>query len=115
MLSVFVIAAALQASAPEPKIVKPSWAALPTSASIREYYPKAARKAQVSGRVVLACAVSADGSLVDCKAEETSPPGWGFDEAALRLAPLFRMKPQAEGGADVGGGHIRIPINFGQR
>jgi hypothetical protein len=38
--------------------------------------------------------------------------GAGFGEAALKLAPKFRMSPRTNAGETVGGGRVRIPITF---
>lgn len=76
------------------------------------YYPPAARRAGKTGHVILACSVTGGGRLTECVVAEESPPGWGFGEAALRMAPLFKMRPITKSGRSVAGAHIRIPINF---
>jgi len=58
------------------------------------------------------CVVSAVGEVGDCKVGEEAPLGLGFGAAALRMAPLFRMKPQTIDGAPVGGSAVNIPFNF---
>src|SRR5262249_18076189 len=64
------------------------------------------------GRVVLSCRVDDEGGLVDCATDEESPAGEGFADAALKMAPIFRMKPLTIDGRPVAGGSVQIPIVF---
>ena len=70
------------------------------------YYPKAAQKAGLSGRSVLDCSVDAQGWLRDCKVASEQPADLGFGQAALRMAPLFRMNAPASDA------RAQIPITF---
>ena len=79
----------------------------PTSAQFLRYYPEQAMNAGKEGRASIRCAVADDGTARDCSVLSEDPEGWGFGAAALRLAPLFRLKPGAKPG-----GAITIPINF---
>lgn len=72
-------------------------------------YPPQALAAGLSGRGTLYCRVTPDGRMEACDIGSEEPADAGFGEAALRLAPLFRM--------DVGtmykeGAPIRIPMRF---
>jgi TonB family protein len=77
-----------------------------------KFYPKAAADAHVEGRATLRCSVTAAGGLADCTTSGEDPPGQGFGEAALNLAPLFKMRPMTKDGVPVSGGKINIPIRF---
>jgi TonB family protein len=77
-----------------------------------QYYPKAAAAAHVEGRAVLRCTVAATGDLIDCTTAAEEPAGQGFGDAALHLAPLFKMRPMTKDGTPVSGGKINIPIRF---
>src|SRR6185503_5853162 len=76
------------------------------------YYPKAAAAANVEGQATIACRVTKEGTLSECRVAEESPPGQGFGEAALGLATLFKMRPMTRDGAPADGGKINIPIRF---
>lgn len=93
-------------------IVSPDWVARPTGADLSELYPPEAARSGLSGRVLLACGVDAEGALQACSVERETPPGQGFGVAALAMATKFRMKPLSLDGAPVAGGHVRIPIVF---
>ncbi len=102
----------------EPEPAKPTDVANPngapptnTSESIR-YYPEAAQKAGQEGRVTIQCIVTRTGTLSDCSVLSEAPPGLGFGEAALKMAPQFKMRPQTKNGTPVEGGVVKIPLRF---
>ena len=86
------------------------WAERPASADL--VYPAAARTAGIrEGRGVIDCVVLADGRLGDCRTVEESPQGVGFGQAALALAPRFRVNPWADG-RSMDGRRIKLPVQF---
>jgi TonB family protein len=110
----------LQATAPAPSepavapslIAAPDWIRRPTGEDFAHYYPTKALRAEVTGRAVLSCEVTAEGALAGCKVLEDFPANFGFGEAVLKMAPLFRMRPITKDGQPVAGGVVRIPIRF---
>lgn len=120
LLSVALQAATAAAAAPtlpdpgaKPSVItNPDWLRIPKREDLAKYYPKAAAKEDLAGSGFLACAVSAEGRLIDCKAEKVSPEGVGFAEAILAAAEVYRMRPLLIDGRPAAGGTVRLPMNF---
>ena len=75
------------------------------SEAVGRYYPERAMRAKIPGKVILNCLTLSGGTLGDCKIVSESPEGFGFGEAALKLAVLFKTRAAECTRAD-------IPINF---
>jgi protein TonB len=103
--------AAIQA-APKPTLTEVNWVATPTGQDIANVYPPTAVEAGKGGAVLLDCRVATEGSLEACLVEIEDPVGLEFGQAALELAPLFRMARTAPDGSETAGRRIRIPIMF---
>ena len=67
----------------------PEWKDMPSRDQVEAVYPKGGGE----GEVRLRCGADADGRLHDCTVITESPRGRGFAEAALKLAPLYRLAP----------------------
>jgi TonB family protein len=89
----------------------PVWEAAPSYEAVMAAYPPEARRRGVRGRGVLACAINSDRTLA-CTGERETPVGHGFLEAALRLAPSFRVA-EREAGDPAPREPLILPINFG--
>jgi TonB family protein len=112
-MMLFQAAAAPPPSAAKPAIVtQPDWARKPNAEDLARFYPERAIRNNEGGRATFECKVVEDGTLTDCHVLEDSPPGDGFGEAALKLAPLFKMRPMTKDGHPVSGGTVRIPLRF---
>lgn len=93
-----------------PLITDPHWLRRPRN--LARYYPRRALEHAVTGQVVLDCLVSVEGRL-DCGVESESPAGWGFAEAALRIARDHRMAPAIRDGAATQSRYrMRVPFNL---
>lgn len=103
------LALLLAAGAP---LSQPVWIAAPTGEAMLAAYPAAARLAHAGGRVVLSCAVTAQGGLEECRVLSQSPEGQGFGTAALTLARGFRMRTELADGSPAEGRRISVPIRF---
>lgn len=91
------------------------FAQLPNGYAFYRHYPRLALSHDISGRVVLRCAVNDAGLLVDCTVISEDPTGWGFGEATLRLAQEFRVRPQRQDGAKTAGGTMTVPVRWMSR
>lgn len=66
----------------------------------------------MEGRAQISCVVNALGGLEKCMVSQESPRGFGFGQAALSIAPFFKMKPLTVDGAAVAGGTFSTTIRF---
>lgn len=90
------------------EITSPHWQRRPSNLS--RYYPERARARNIEGEALLDCLVRVSG-LLDCTVVSESPRGWGFAEAALRIADAHRMVPATRGGVAVEGRYVmRVPF-----
>lgn len=92
-------------------VVSPAWDSVPGPYELGDAYPDFAARIGVSGAATLECTGLPDGALANCRATEASPSGLGFDQAALRLTPRFRLSPRQRNGEPVKG-RIRFSIRF---
>ena len=98
-------------SPPQPaEVTDPRWTRRPRDLS--RFYPARARSAGIEGEVVLDCAVSAQGAL-NCAVARETPAGWGFGEAAQRIAREHRMVPASRAGQPVEARYrMRLPFQL---
>lgn len=99
------------ADLPTPTLANFEWAQRPDGHQFWRHYPTRAMDIGQSGMVILHCTVLADYAL-DCSAVYEGPEGWGFAEAALRIARSFRVLAQGPDSADTVGQTVRMPIRF---
>ena len=92
--AVALVAGVLAGPAAAQDIVNPTWASIPDGEAMAEVYPEFASMATLDGDVNLRCTVAPDGTLSLCRVNVAIPEGLGFDEAALALAPRFRVNPR---------------------
>lgn len=91
-------------------IENPHWLQVPRD--LGRYYPRRAITRDVEGVVMLDCRVAIDGRL-QCSVASESPTGWGFGEAALRIAADYRMSPATRNGTPVEGRYrMRVPFQI---
>ncbi|MBI5940714.1 MAG: TonB family protein [Caulobacterales bacterium] len=84
----------------------------PDERSLWKAYPKAARSARLNGAARLSCRVSSDGHLEHCLVAWESQTGFGFGEAALKLAPQFLYEPATRDGVPLTALRVYPVIGF---
>lgn len=91
----------------------PDWLKKPTINDLLAVWPTAALQHHVKGGATIACTITLQGVLRDCRVVAENPPGMGFGHAALTLAPQFLMRPPTHNGAPFEG-KVQIPIQWAQ-
>jgi TonB family protein len=98
---------------PTPNVVVPprvgQW---PTAADFDRAYPDRARERGRTGRAVLRCQVTTQQRAENCVVLNETPSGWGFGDAALRLANRTEVYPQLVDGQPTNEGVLDIPYVF---
>ncbi|NBB17141.1 TonB family protein, partial [Caulobacter sp. SLTY] len=107
-----VVAAPPPPAPPRPVVSGADWKARPSAADIAAVYPANARAQGQSGFVVLLCDTEEDGSLSNCTTRGENPAASGFSEAALKLAPKFRINAIHPDGGGPHRGKVGIPLKF---
>ena len=92
--------------------LRPVWTQTPSEDDMIAVYPPSALAAQLGGKAVVSCRVTPNGELGGCELVSEDPAGQGFGQAALGLAPTFRMQPQLLSGESAVGRQLNIPIRF---
>ena len=81
----------------------------PATSAPPQFYPDKAQRLEVSGKVVLDCAITSERKLEDCTVASETPVDFGFGDAALKMSKTFRMDPSSP---HVVSGRATIPIIF---
>lgn len=87
------------------------WLKKPTAENLWSVFPVEAYRKSRSGKAVIACVVTVQGVLRDCRPVSEEPQGLGFGAAAVALSPQFLMRPAMRDGKPVES-LVRIPINW---
>ena len=80
------------------RYARASWIYRPSDAELRRFWPPDAVRDRISGRAVLACQVPRSGRPERCWVVSETPADMGFGAAAVRMSPLFRIKPVLRNG-----------------
>lgn len=93
-----------------PVISDPRWVQRPRD--LARYYPRRAVQMNMQGQALLDCIVETTGAL-RCTVVSETPEGWGFGQAALRIARDYRMVPASQNGRAVEGYYrMRVPFEL---
>jgi protein TonB len=76
------------------------------------YFPARARERGIGGQAVVDCAISAAGTVSDCRVVFEEPRQMGFGAAAERLARESGGRPASLDGEPVDGGRARRTVTF---
>jgi len=60
---------------------------------VRPRFPRAARRAEVQGKVVLGATVETDGNVGSVVVLDSTKPGYGFEEAGIAAVQKWRYEP----------------------
>ena len=97
----------------KPRILtNPQFDRKPNADDLAQYYPERADRLGKEGSAAIRCTVSAKGALVGCIVVNEDPAAFGFGDAALKLAKVFKLKPATADGAPVDGGVFSTKITF---
>jgi TonB family protein len=96
----------------EPVVVRHRVLRSPTGEDVSALYPDAAALADLGGRAVVECTVALSTRLEACRVLEEEPKGYGFGDAAVRTAMLYRIAPPTIDGEPVPGTKFRVPVRF---
>ena len=94
-----------------PTILRPAWVALPSAADFQASFPSTANGVN-DVRVTLVCQAVTGGALSQCAVDREEPAGQGYGQAALSLAPKFRLGPWSQDGQPTAGAKVRVPIHY---
>lgn len=106
-------AAPAQPPPPRPAVMgpyRPDWMEKPSGDDLAAFYPAHAARNNISGKATITCKVMADGRLNACVIKDENPPGEHFGEAALKIAPKFRMIPPDDPNAPPA--DVTVPLVF---
>jgi outer membrane biosynthesis protein TonB len=94
-----------------PLHVPPRFDKGPTSDQMLEVYPTAALSSRTEGFVILFCVVGLGGGMTACTAH-ANPSREGFERAAMKLIPDFKLQTHTDDGSPTAGTTITIPLAF---
>ncbi|HVI34390.1 hypothetical protein [Phenylobacterium sp.] len=92
-------------------IRNPAWASIPTPQDFQATFPQTQNGVN-SVRVALICTAQPGGALADCAVDREEPAGQGYGQAALALAPKFRVAAWSTDGQPTYGQKVRVPIRY---
>jgi len=101
------------ATEPPVEIYQPVWRTPPRSNTPAGLYPDTAVKAGIKeGGAELDCTALHDGSLSGCTVKSETAAGFGFGEAAIKLAATAAVNPWTSAGTPVDGAHVEFSIRL---
>ena len=114
MLTLALMAMALQAQPPETVTIDPSMFKKPTPRDMATIFGDTVRAGVVAGEALIECKVGLEGKLADCLIVSESPTGADVGRAMLKIVRRFRLPATLPDGRKVDGGVVRVPMRFGR-
>jgi hypothetical protein len=105
-LALLTACAALGATAADAQATQ-NWSTVPSKADMAAAYPPKAKAANVGGSVNLSCAVNQEGHTRDCAVLGEKPSGYGFGNAARKIALELHA-----GDTSMHGDDVRVAVTF---
>jgi len=96
----------------QPAVGSPKWAALPSATDTQAAFAPVVRSAAGTVRVVLDCKVQMGGGVGDCAVENGQAADQAVAQAAMTLAPHFKLTTWTVEGLPTVGGTVRIPLRY---
>jgi TonB family protein len=97
----------------KPAVGKPQWAAFPTAAETSAAFDSVTKTGvDATVRVRLSCTVEQGGGVSNCSVAREDPAGQGVGQAALSLAPHFKVTTWTMEGLPTVGGVLSIPLRY---
>lgn len=96
----------------QPAVGVPKWAALPSLADTQAAFAQVSKSDAGALRVVLACKVQMGGGVGDCEVEDGKAADQALAQAAMSLAPHFKLTTWTVEGLPTVGGTVRIPLRY---
>jgi hypothetical protein len=78
-----------------------NWRRLPSGEDLRRYYPASALQKRVEGHATISCSVNQRGLFYDCLKLNENPQGLGFGDAAVKMAPLYKLNLEKSAAGDL--------------
>jgi hypothetical protein len=106
----------MSAAAPVRDIINPNkadWEFKPSAEMVSAAYPPFALALDLEASTLMQCGFDRLGVLHDCSVVEVKgPKDVGFEAASLKLAPLFRLRPDRAASGKGRSGVARFPLSF---
>lgn len=89
-----------------------TWINKPVGQDMADAIPEKARRANISGWVILECRFGPLGRFDSCVVIGEGPRDYGFGEGAMQLSRLFKAAPKTKTGELLEGGYVQFPIHL---
>lgn len=102
-----------QTSAPDLKAEEtvPDWIRKPSGEELSAFYPLRALAEEKSGAATITCYVSTLGIATDCRVVSEEPKEFGFGNATIEVASVFRFRPKTVFGVPTLG-VVTVPLRW---